>query len=248
MLWEESLCLPICPTKRRTPVPPPGDNAQDVRASSPSGNRRQPQPSSNRSDATSILELLKGLNVRDAILEMVSSKLNPAPPEPKPEKLLLEVRLKIDSLVKECDTLEGVVRTKTTEMHMACERAATKNNELLAAQQEYNNLKERIDRTMEETQEPAPPPALPVGSNPVDVPVDLNEQEFDMDLNNPGIEEEEDGVGPTVKRKRLTHFDQMMAGLSHFDNESLASFLSHVQTYSEQQNAIAHEDAVTSCG
>ena len=66
-----------------------------------------------------------------------------------------------------------------------------------------------------------------MGSNPADVPVDLNEQEIDMDLNNPGIdEEEEDGVGPAVKRKRLTHFDQMMAGLSHFDNESLASFLS----------------------
>ena len=102
----------------------------------------------------------------DAILEMVSSKLNPAPPEPKPEKLLFEVGLKIDSLMKECDRLEGVVRTKTTEMHMTCERAATKNNELLAAQQEYNDLKERIDRPMEETQELAPPPAPPAGSNP----------------------------------------------------------------------------------
>ena len=58
----------------------------------------------------------KGLNVPDAILEMVSDKLNPAPPEPKPEKLLLDMRLKIDSLTKECDRLEGVVRTETTEM------------------------------------------------------------------------------------------------------------------------------------
>ena len=155
-----------CPTERRTLVPPPGANAQDVRASSPSGNRRQPQPSSNRSDATSIHELLKGLT---------------APPEPKPEKLLLEVRLKIDSLMKECDRLEGVVRTKTTEMHMACERAATKNNVLLAAQQEYNDLKERMDRPMEKTQLPAPPPAPLVMSNPVGAPVDLNELEFDMD-------------------------------------------------------------------
>ena len=72
----------------------------------------------------------------DAILDMVSNKLNPAPPEPKPEKLLLDMRLKIDSLTKECDRLEGVVRTKTTEMQMACESAAMKANELLAAQQE----------------------------------------------------------------------------------------------------------------
>ena len=35
-----------------------------------------------------------------------------APPEPKPEKLLLDMRLKIDSLTKESDRLEGVVRTK----------------------------------------------------------------------------------------------------------------------------------------
>ena len=131
---------------------------------------------------------------------------------------------------------------------MACERATIKNNELLAAQQEYNDLKESIDRPMEETQEPAPPPAPPVGSNPGDVPVDLNEQESDMDLNNPGIEEEDDGVVPAVKRKRLTHFDQMMAGLSHFDNEMLASFLGHVQAYSEQQNAIAQEVVVASYG
>ena len=40
-----------------------------------------------------------------------------------------------------------------------------------------------------------------------------------MDLNNPGIEGEDDGMAPLVKRKRLDHFDQMMAGLSHFDNE-----------------------------
>ena len=56
-----------------------------------------------------------------------------------------------------------------------------------------------------------------------------------MDLNSPGIEEEDVGVVPSVKRERLTHFDQMMAGLSHFDNEMLASFLGHVQAYSEQQ-------------
>ena len=198
--------------------------------SSPSGNRRQPQSSSNRSDATSILELLKGLNLPDDILDMVSNKLNAAPPEPKPEKLLLDMRLKIDSLTKETDRLEGVVRTKTTEMHLACERAAIKANELLAAQQA------------------APPSAPPVVSNPADVPVDLNDQEPDMDLNNPGIEEEDDGAAPSVKRKRLDHFDQMMAGLSHFDNESLASFLGHVQAYSEQQNAIAQEVAVSFCG
>ena len=66
---------------------------------------------------------------------MVSNKLNPAPPEPKPEKLLLDMRLKIDSLTKETDRLEGVVRTKTTELHAACERAAVKANELQAAQQ-----------------------------------------------------------------------------------------------------------------
>ena len=48
----------------------------------------------------------------------------------------------------------------------------------------------------------------------------LDEQGFDMDLDNPGIEEEnEDEDGPAAKRKRLSHFDQMMAGLSHFDNE-----------------------------
>ena len=237
-----------CPTERRPPVQPSGANAQDVRASTPSGNRRQPQPSPNRSDVTSVLELLKGFNLPDGILDMVSNKLNPAPPEPKPEKLLLDMRLKIDSLTKECDRLEGVVRTKTTEMHMACERAAVKNNELLAAQQEYNELKERIDRPMEETQEPTPPP-VPSVSNPADVPVDSNEQENDMDLNNPGIDEEnEDGAGPSVKRKRLSHFDQMMAGLSHFDNESLATFLGHVQAYSEQKTAIAQEAAVVSCG
>ena len=40
----------------------------------------------------------------------------------------------------------------------------------------------------------------------------------------------------------------MMAGLSHFDNESLATFLGHVQAHAEQQNAIAQEAAVVSCG
>ena len=122
-------------------------------------------------------------------------------------------------------------------MHAACQRSADKANELLAAQQEYNELKERIDRLMEETQEPTPPP-VPSVSNPADVPVDSNEHGIDMDLNNPGIDEEnEDGAGPAVKRKRLSHFDQMMAGLSHFDNESLATFLGHVQ----QQTGIAQE-------
>ena len=235
-----------CPTERRPPVQPSGANAQDARASTPSGNRRQPQPSLN---VASVLELLKGLNLPDDILDVVSNKLTPAPPEPKPEKLLLDMRLKIDSLTKEADRLEGVVRTKTTELHTACQRSADKARELAAAQQEYNDLKERIDRPMEETQEPTPPPA-PSVSNPADVPVDLDEQGFDMDLNNPGIEEEEneDEAGPAVKRKRLSHFDQMMAGLSHFDNESLVTFLGHVQAHAEQQNAIAQEVAVVSCG
>ena len=170
-------------------------------------------------------------------------------PSWKKLQLLLDRRIKIDALTKESDRLEGVVRTKTTELHAARERAAVKANELFAAQQEYNELKERIDRPMEETQEPAPPSAAPpVVSNPADVPVDLNDHEPDMDLNNPGIEEEGDGAAPSVKRKRLDHFDQMMAGLSHFDNETLASFLGRVQAYSEQQNAIAQEGVVSSCG
>ena len=96
------------------------------------------------------------MNLPDDILDVVSNKLTPVPPEPKPEKLLLDMRLKIDSLTKECDRLEGVVRTKTTDMQMACQRSADKANELAAAQQEYNDLKERIDRPMEETQEPTP--------------------------------------------------------------------------------------------
>ena len=69
-----------------------------------------------------------------------------------------------------------------------------------------------------------------------------------MDLNNPGIEEEDDGAAPSVKRKRLDHLDQMMAGLNHFDNEMLALSLGHVQAYSEQQNAISQEVVVPSCG
>ena len=97
---------------------------------------------------------------------------------------------------------------------------------MFLAEQEYNELKERIDRPMEETKESAPFPVLPAVSNPADVPVDSNDHEADMDLNNPGIEEEDDGVAPSVKR---SHFDQMMAGLNHFDNEMLASFLGHVQ-------------------
>ena len=148
------------------------------------------------------------MNLPDENLDIVSNKLTPVPPEPKLEKLLLDMRIKIDSLTKEADRLEGVVRTKTTELHTACQRSADKANELLAAQQEYNELKERIDRPMEETQEPTPLP-VPSVSNPADVPVDLDEQGIDMDLNNPGIDEEnEDGAGPAVKRKRLSHFDQ----------------------------------------
>ena len=85
-------------------------------------------------------------------------------------------------------------------------------------------------------------------SNPADVPVDSDDQEPDMDLNNPGIEEEDDETAPSVKRKRLDHFDQMMAGLNHFDNEMLASFLGHVQANSAQQNATSQEIAVPSCG
>ena len=96
-----------CPTERRQPVQPSGANAQDARASPPSGNRKQPQLSLN---VTSVLELLKGLNLPDDILDVVSNKLTPVPPEPKPLKLLLDMRLKIDSLTKECDRLEGVVR------------------------------------------------------------------------------------------------------------------------------------------
>ena len=82
------------------------------------------------------------------------------------------MRIKIDSLTKEADRLEGVVRTKTTELHTACQRSADKARELAAAQQEFHDLKERIDRPMEETQEPTPPPA-PSVSNPADVPVDF---------------------------------------------------------------------------
>ena len=152
------------------------------------------------------------------------------------------------ALTKESDRLERVVRTKTAELHAACERAAVETKEVFLAQQEYNELKERIDRPMEETQESAPPPAPPAVSNPADVPVDSNDHDSVMDLNNPGIEEEDDGVAPSVKRKRLDHFDQMMAGFNHFDNEMLASFLGHVQAYSEQKNAIPHEVAVSSCG
>ena len=70
----------------------------------------------------------------------------------------------------------------------------------MAAQQEYNELKERIDTPMEETQEPAPPSVPPVVSNPADVPVDLNDQEPDMDLNNPSTEEDDGGEAPLVKR------------------------------------------------
>ena len=41
------------------------------------------------------------------------------------------------------------------------------------------------------------------------------------------------------------HFDQMTAGLSHFDD---ASFPRHVQTFSERKLAIAQESIVSSCG
>ena len=98
VLWEESLsAVPISVPLNEghlhhlmLPV------SQVVGAPFTDINRRQPQPS-NRSDATSILELLKGLNVPAEILEMVSNKLNLGPPEPKPEELLLDMRLKIDS-------------------------------------------------------------------------------------------------------------------------------------------------------
>ena len=119
---------------------------------------------------------------------------------------------------------------------------------MFLAQQEYNELKERIERPMEETQESAPLLAPPAVSNLADVPVDSKEHDPDMDLNNPGIEEEDDGVAPSVKRKRLDYFDQMVAGLNHFDDEMLASFLGHVQAHSEKQNAVVHEVAVSSCG
>ena len=140
------------------------------------------------------------------------------------------------------------MRTKTTELHAACQRAAVKASEVFLGKQEYNELKERIDGPMEETQESAPSPVPPAVSNPADVPVNANDHEPDMDLNNPGMEEEDDGVAPAVGRKRSDHFDQMMAGLSHLDNEVLASFLGHVQAHSERQNAIAHDAAVSSCG
>ena len=162
------------------------------------------------------------------------------------QQLLVVMRLKIDSLTKESDRLDGVVKTKTSELHAACERAAVKANELHVTQQECKELKERIDRPMEENYEPAPPPAPPAVSNPADVPVDLDHHDPDMDLNNPWTEEEDDFAAPSVKRKRLDHFDHMMAGLNHFDNETLASFLGHVQAYSEQQNAIAQEFAKSS--
>ena len=36
----------------------------------------------------------------------------------------LDMRIRIDALTKEVDRLEGVCRTKTTELHAACERCA----------------------------------------------------------------------------------------------------------------------------
>ena len=73
------------------------------------------------------------------------------------------MRIKIDALTKG-DWLEGVVRTTTTELHAVCERAAVKADEVFLAQQEYNELEERIDWPVEETQESAPPPAPPAVS------------------------------------------------------------------------------------
>ena len=59
-------------------------------------------------------------------------------------------------------------------------------------------------------------------SNPADVPVDLDDHDPDMDLNNPGIDEENDVTAPlAVKHKRLDHFDQMMAGPQPFRQRDL---------------------------
>ena len=52
-----------CPTERKPPAPPNAACGPGGGSSSPNCNRRLPQPSSNCTDAASILELLKGLNV-----------------------------------------------------------------------------------------------------------------------------------------------------------------------------------------
>ena len=126
--------------------------AQVLGVASPNGSRRQPQPSSNRLDSTLILELFRGLNVPDDVLDMVSNKLNPAPPDPKPEKLLLDLRNKIDAIKRESARLEGGVKTKNEELNAASERGSHKAYEPYLAQEEYNELKERIDRPVEENQ------------------------------------------------------------------------------------------------
>ena len=140
------------------------------------------------------------------------------------------------------------MRTKNEELNAASERAANKAYELHLAQQAYKELKERVDRSVEENKEPSPPPVVPLVSNPADVPFDLDDQEPDVDFDNPGIEEDDNEKAPFSKRKRLDHFDQMMAGLTHFVNETLATFFGHVQVYSAQQSAVSQENAVSSCG
>ena len=52
-----------CPTERRPPGASNAAGGPDSRSPSPDSNRRQPQPSVNRTDAASVNELLKGLNV-----------------------------------------------------------------------------------------------------------------------------------------------------------------------------------------
>ena len=238
-----------CPTERRNPAP--SNVARGSDAGSPP---RQPQSSASL-DASSVIALLKGLNVPAEIVEMVSNKLIPAPPDPKPEKLLLDMRNKLDSLEKEYARLQGVVQTKTNELHAASERADSKAYEVHLAQLEYHELKERIDKPVvvevdpeESMEQPPPLPPPPTVPNPADIICGLDDQESDMDLDNPGVEEEEDGQAPMSKRKRLNHFDQMMAGLAHFDNEMLAKFLGHVQEFSAQQSAISQENGMLSCG
>ena len=71
------------------------------------------------------------------------------------------------------------MRTKTTELHAACEQRCSQGQRVCLRHSESTiELKERIDRPMEETQEPAPPPAPPAVSNlRADVPVDVNDHD-----------------------------------------------------------------------
>ena len=252
--WEPLRSCNQCPTERRNTAPSNVARGSDAGSSPPNGSQRQAQ-SSNSLDASLVLDLLKGLNVPSNILDMVSNKLIPAPPDPKPEKLLLDMRNRLDGLEREWVRLQGVVQTKTNELHAASERADNKAFEVHLARQEYNELKERIDKPMvvevepeENKEQPPPPPPPPLVSNPADVSFGLDDHEPDMDLDNPGVEEDDDEEAPMSKRKRLNHFDQMMAGLAHFDNETLTKFLGHVQEYSAQQSAISQENVVSSCG